>query len=318
MGFDGLKGVIAEKADDAADVAQMLGAKAVDVASKGLRAAGKAAHQAQHDIRRAYYNPVFPDDYESPSFDLPNMIVIVDEDDRKGIDVCEGAIGWLSKEGSLEVLHLYQEFVPACGLDFFPTANCCAVYYRDALNDYRFIDLSSYYDVIQKDKLTELRNVAHALGATECRLELFEVDKTIKLKKGEGRVKPKARGKGIPKGSLGASAELSLDDASSRERRVLFEQAFEGSASPVRPELHWYRNDAELLSLISMRCDNEADNAIKDYTVTIDCSTTATMATSMAAKVDVALKKLGAVCNFSMEGESRKETRSRLVFKVVF
>ena len=307
---------VAEVAENAVGKVQTVGSTAVDVAAKGFQAAGETAHQVHHDLKMAHYNPIFWEDFKDPEFDLPNMVVIVDDDERKGVDVCDGAIGWLSKEAGVEVLHLYQEAVPSSGLTFFPAANCYAAYYLDMVKRDRFIDLSAYYEVIQKDKLTELRNIAHALGAKECRLESFEVEKAIEWKKGKGKVKAEPAIGHVD--SLDASLEASSNQKSSHERSVVFVQKFKGNDEPTRPDLCWYRNDAELQSLIEMRCGDRADNAIREYSITIDCSSSATMAVQMAAKIDAALKKLGAACNFSLEGESCQESRRRLVFSIVF
>lgn len=316
MPLRGIRDKAAEVVESAADKAKTVGSAAVDTAAKGIQSAAEVAHQAHHDLKMAHYNPVFWEDFENPEFDLPNMVVIVDEDERKGVDVCEGAIGWLSKEAGVEVLHLYQEVVPSSGLTFFPAANCYAAYYLDMVRRDRFIDLSAYYEVMQKDKLTELRNIAHALGARECRLESFEVEKSIEWKKGKGKVKAKPVAESVA--SVDASLDVSSNHEFSHERSVVFVQKFEGNDEPTRPNLCWYRNDMELQSLIEMRCGDRADNAIKEYSITIDCSSSATMAVKMAAKIDAALKKLGAACNFSLEGESCQESRRRLVFSIVF
>ena len=55
------------------------------------------------------YNPIFAEQYSSESFNLPNMIMIVDDAVRRGIDVCKGSIGWLGKQSEVEVLYLYDE-----------------------------------------------------------------------------------------------------------------------------------------------------------------------------------------------------------------
>ena len=52
------------------------------------------------------YNPVFPQDYKSESFALPYVVRIVDDVVRKDVEVCQGSIGWLSKEGEMQVFHL--------------------------------------------------------------------------------------------------------------------------------------------------------------------------------------------------------------------
>ena len=44
------------------------------------------------------YNPLFLEQYKSEDYHIPNMIMIVDDAVRRGIDVCEGAIGWTNKE----------------------------------------------------------------------------------------------------------------------------------------------------------------------------------------------------------------------------
>lgn len=39
------------------------------------------------------YNPLFLEQYQNEGFNIPNMIMIVDDAIRRDIDVCEGAIG---------------------------------------------------------------------------------------------------------------------------------------------------------------------------------------------------------------------------------
>ena len=94
-------------------------------------ALSEKAKQDNYLRRLKKYNPLFLDVYQSESFNLPNMIMIRDDAERKGIDVCEGAIGWLGNESGMEVLYLYDEFVPNCGITFVPSADCDAIYYVD-------------------------------------------------------------------------------------------------------------------------------------------------------------------------------------------
>lgn len=92
--------------------AEEIGETVSETAKEGLKIANQKAQDARQEIRKRYYNPLFPDQYFDEDFDRPKIVVIEDEDARKAIDVCEGAIGWLSKEAGFEVLHLYEEFVP--------------------------------------------------------------------------------------------------------------------------------------------------------------------------------------------------------------
>lgn len=285
--------------------------------SAGLKNAGEKAKQAHHDIRMARYNPLFPEEYIDPSFDLPNMIVIADEDERKGIPECEGAIGWLSKEAGIEVLHLYEGAVPFSGLHFYPNASIGSVYYKDSFDPKRYIDLSVFHSVVQKDKMTELRNIAHCLGATECRLESYEEEKSVRIESKKGGTKSK-----IPTnaGTISANAATSSSSSNSeiQKRRMEFSQTFEGSSDPVAPELKWFEHDLEVKSLIKMVCAGTSGNRTKDYTINLDSSSSATISAKQAARIDLALKKLGASANFSMEGESRNESRQHLIYTIKF
>ena len=95
-------------------------------------------------------SPLFPDDYRAVEFKLPNIIRIVDDAVRRGIDVCEGAIGWLSTEKGVEVLHLYDEAVEFSGIKFLPAATCDSIYYVDPHNRNNFISVDCYFSSMQE------------------------------------------------------------------------------------------------------------------------------------------------------------------------
>lgn len=297
-------GNVAEKVSEQA---VELGGKAADAAAVGLKAASEKVAEEQHNYQMKKYSPVFPDEYKSPDYDLPKMIVIVDEDERKGVEVCEGAIGWFSKEGGMEVLHLYEEAVPMSGLKFHPAPLRDTAYFADQFDEGLFINLSCYFDVMQQNKITELRRVAHSLGAKWCRLEAYESEKTVTLKKGAF---------GGKRGSVEVGASGQMDESRYATKTVLFEQTFEGGTDPVRPSLQWYAHDKEVDFLIESRCGK--GNQTKMYKVKLDSSVSATMSVSLAAKIDGALGKLGASCNFSLEGEAQHEMRQKLYFEVQF
>lgn len=241
------------------------------------------------------------------------MIIIADEDERKDIDVCEGAIGWLSKQAGLEVLHLYEEAVNMSGLRFRPMPICDSAYYVDAFDKYLFINLGCYFGVVQKNKMTELANIAHSLGAKKCELQTYELEKTISINKGSKGAKVS---KGKAKG--GGSLESSSSSTVSAERKILFTQTFEGEATPERPKLCWYAHDTEIKRLIDTRCSGDYCNTTRNYRIEIDNSASSTMSLKMASKINFALKRFGASCNFSFEGEVQKESRQMLLFDVEF
>lgn len=314
MALKDIKKQVAKTAGVAAAAAKVVGGKAAEAAAEGAKAASATAQKVGQDLRKAYYKPLFPDEFKQEDFDLPNMIVIVDEDERKGIDVCEGSIGWITKEPDIEVLHLYEEAVPFSGLDFFPSSSRYATYYSDPFDRNKYIDLSSYYEVMQKDKLTELRNIAHLLGAKECRLESYEADKSSSVKKRGGNAKVQAS----PIGKGDVSAEFNEKSQTENVRSVVFAQKFEGSDTPVEPELHWFAYDAEIISLIDMRLGRKTDNGMKEYRIELDYLSSSTLSSTLASKLDIALKRVGAKCNFLLSEESSKESRRRLTFFIEF
>ena len=67
--------------------------------------------QDSYQRRLKKYNPLFPDMYKSVSFNLPNMIMIRDDAERKGVDVCEGAVGWLGNESGMDERQADSGFV---------------------------------------------------------------------------------------------------------------------------------------------------------------------------------------------------------------
>lgn len=299
--------------------AKELGNAAIGVTQDGLKATREKVQETQYEIRMKLYNPLFPEEYFSDGFDCPKIVVIQDEDSRKDVDVCEGAIGWLSKAAGSEVLHLYEEFVPQSGLTFYPSISCESIYYLNPNQEHRYINLSCYFETIQQDKLTELKNIAYCLGAKECRLESYESKKEMKVKQGNlgAKVKPRVRIK-TSKQKDNGSVTGDYSTEQKLERQVVFFQKFEGSDSPVEPKLEWYEHDKEILSLIDMRLNGNAFNATKEYSVSIDSKLSQSIEVNLAAKLDQALEKLSVETNFTLKGESLKESRTKLKFVIVF
>lgn len=308
---------IKKQLNQVAEVASEKSKEYGDTVKKRATAVSEKAQEGYEKLRTNHYNPVFPEEYAEPGFDLPKMIVIVDEDERKGIDVCEGAIGWLSKEAGLEVFHLYEEAVCLSGLHFYPRPTCYSIYYVDAFDADRFVSLDCYFEVMQQDKMTELRSIAHSLGAVRCRLETYELTKSVSMKKARLSLKPTIKS---PAGTanVDVSANAKVEEMTSTEKKTLFSQTFEGSAAPKRPELRWYAHDAEIKFLIDTRCSKGDSNSTKDYGIEIDCSASSTMSVTLASKIDGALSKIGASCNFSFAGEVMRESRRKLLFDVEF
>ena len=160
-----------------------LGKKTVSDVQAGAVALSEKAKQDSYLRRLKKYNPLFPDVYHSESFNLPNMIMIRDDAERKGIDVCEGAIGWLGNESGMEVLYLYDEFVRDSGITFVPSADCDAVYYVDSFDRTRYLRVDCIFKKAHEEKLAELKYVAYCLGAKSCTIEISESNVEVSVSK---------------------------------------------------------------------------------------------------------------------------------------
>ena len=148
--------------------------KALADVQAGAVAISEKSKQDSYMRRLKKYNPLFPEMYHSADFNIPNMIVIRDDAERRGIDVCEGAIGWLGTVGGMEVLYLYDEAVAESGITFVPVASCDAVYYVDNHDRSRFIRTDCIFSKAHEERIAELKHVAHALGARKCTIEISE------------------------------------------------------------------------------------------------------------------------------------------------
>ena len=92
-----------------------LGKKAATGAKVGVAAMVEKSKADSYARRMKKHNPLFPDQYKSESFNLPNIIMIVDDAVRRDIDVREGSSGWLSTESGAEASCLYDEAVELSG-----------------------------------------------------------------------------------------------------------------------------------------------------------------------------------------------------------
>lgn len=306
--------VAADGAQKAANAISEGAKEAAEIAGDSLFIASKMAQRAITDLRLAYYKPVTPTEYNELSGSLPRLIAIEDPGKRKEVDVCEGAIGWLSKNNDMDVLHLYSEFVAQCGLDFYPAPVVDSIYLRDHIDFRRFIDVSCFMEVAQSDRITELKQIAYKLGAKRCRLEMHKQSKTATLREGGLGGKIIAPGYGNVSRNESASLKRTVESMS----ETLFEQTFEGSANPIEPELHWFAHDKEMLDLIKTRCSADGTHTTKEYHMRLNKSTTMTLSVTAAEKIDGAIKQLGATCDFTLKSEAQEESRSLLDFYIEF
>lgn len=288
------------------------GKKAADSAKNGVSVMVERSKSESYARRLKKYNPVFPDQYLSADFNLPNMIMIVDDAVRRDIDVCEGAIGWLGKDSGMEVLYLYDEAIEFSGIQFVPMATCDAVYYVDSFDRNRFIRTDCIFKKAHEERIAELKNIAYLLGARRCVIEIDESSTSDILQSKKASLDEK-----YDTTALTESAEVSFSRAGNDSRSGHVEIEFAGSDTPQVPELKWFAYDDNIKRLIEMRCTDK--NAIKTETLELSGASSATMSQKTAYTIDCALDKLGGSSSqLSMDSQAKKEHHSKLFYIIEF
>ncbi|MGN0301678.1 MAG: hypothetical protein ACI4BI_02230 [Anaerotardibacter sp.] len=313
----GLIDEASKRASQTAEGATELAGNVADSVQEGLTVANDVKNSARYDYRMKKYNPLFPEEYADPSFDRPKIIVIRDEDLRKGIDVCEGAIGWMETKVKPEIMCLYEEAIEMSCLSFYPRATCDAVYLRDPYDFERYIELSQYIDICRRDQISELKMIARCLGAKECSLKVFEKE-SIQAEKNtkvdlKGNLKAPKMKESV---GLGGRAETSsLEDTS---KSIVFFERMTGDVEPTKPKLRYFRNDVEINSLIANRLGEESANIMTEYSIDVTASSNSTMSANYAETIDASLKGIGVKLGVSLQTTYKKETSKRFIYSVVF
>lgn len=307
--FDTKKG--AEKFSNFLHKASDAGKNAMVAVQESATAMSEKAKQDSYLRRVKKYNPLFPDVYTSDCFNLPNMIVIVDDAVRRGIDVCEGAIGWLSNQNGMEILYLYDEAINIRNLQFIPSATCDAIYYVDSFDRNRYIRTDCIFSKAHEERLAELKHVAHSLGAKFCSIEISETSHTVNRFSKKIALTEKSA---ATKCSESAESTSSYQDSSQRSGRITVE--FEGRNEPRKPKLKWFAHDDNIKRLIEMRC--KGDNTIKSETLELAGASSATMSQKTAYAIDGAISKMGFKASASMEKQAITENTSKLIFCIEF
>lgn len=279
--------------------------------AKGAKELSDKAKIDSYNKRMKKYNPLFPEEYNSDDFYVPNIISIVDDAVRRDIDVCKGAIGWRENKRGTEVLYLYDEFVENSGLTFVPAPVCDEIYYIDAFDRKRFVKLECIFQQAHEEKIAELEHIAYCLGATSCSIEIEEKEvKHDKKKRGAETSEQKAR----IEATEGYSAEASSDSYVRRSGKN--ETIFKGNAEVVEPKLKWFTHDNNILNLIEYRC--KGGNEITSKTLELSGSSSATMSKKAAYSIDATVASMGVNQNYSLEDKSVQESEMRIIYHLEF
>lgn len=288
--------------------------KAASNAYEGMKNAAEKIKENNQEKKKRQLSPLFPKDYKSKSFKIPNVIKIVDDAIRREEELCEGAIGWLEmvgngKDNKTEVLFLYDEAREMSGIQFVPSFNINSIYCVDTFDPSkrRFIKADCIFSKAQEEKVAELENLAYCLGAKRCSIEIVAAETSSNLVK--------------------KSVSIKADDASVKEETTRGQQSgqrssgksvisFAGHDHPTRPSLKWFSYDETIKNLVDMRC-NDPD-ALKMRTLELSGASSATMSRQTAIAIDCMLKSSKIKATSNMESQASRELSSKLIFEIEF
>ncbi len=298
-----------EKISNILHKASDIGKKVADNVQKGTQVLAEKAKSGHHDYKMKKFNPIFPKEFKSKNFHLPNIIQIVDDATRRDVDVCQGAMGWREKVNGTEVLFLYDEMVKVSGVQFIPSMTCDAVYYVDNFDRSKYIKTDCVFSKAHEERLAELEHIAYCLGAKKCSIEIVEIDQSNETasRKVGGSLKSKAL-------SVDQSYKGSSSNAIHLSGKTVTN--FEGNSEPERPTLKWFAHDENVKNLIEMRCT--ANNSIKSRQLELAGASSATMSQATACTIDVVLFKTKNKTTISMETQATREHLSKLIYTVEF
>ena len=318
-----------KKAKENAEIAlKKAGELSKSTAEQGMEALQKGVGNVQKSVadlqeklndenyqkRLKKYNPVFPEQYHSSSFNIPNMIMIVDGADRRNIDVCEGSIGWIDNSNEVEILCLYEKAVEESGLQFIPMIASDTAYYVDRFDRNRFIQIETIFNKAHEERMAELEHIAFSLGAKKFSVEISEENIEVEDVKKKAAVK----GAGLF-GGFKIKSEEKMEQSSAQknyvQRRGINVTEFDGG-EPRRPTLKWFMYDDTIRNLIEMRCSNT--NAIKSKELILEGAVSAVMSRKTAYAIDNTVGKIGAGGNVDMTGQATRENKSKMIFKIEF
>lgn len=283
-----------------------VGKSAAEGVQKGAVALSEKVKEDSYQYRMKKYNPLFAEEYNRADYTLPHIIAIVDDIVRRDIDVCEGAIGWTDCESDSEILYLYEKSLGMKDIQFYPHATCGSVYYEDNFNPNRYIRVDCIFSKSHEERLAELEDVAHSLGAKRCTIEISESKQEVS-----------SSSRSLNLGKKVGSMSVSTGNGSSESRSGKITAEFTGSDTPQVPTLKWFANDDSIKKLIAARC--ETNNVVKTKTLELAGSSSATMTQKAAISIDGVLSKLGIDKGaFSMQSQSTTEHSSVLIFSVEF
>ena len=295
------------------DIASTVGVSTknvIDSVSKDVKDIGSKLGQqlttTKMEMDKKRLCPIFAEDINE-RFQLPPMIRVVTYDKRKENSVCDGAVGFLTKNKEMIILNIYNEYANILGIEYAPHFQD-GIYYVDHCNKKLYINLEDYFGYLKKARVDELSMLAQDLGASKVKIELKEQ----KRSNSNENVKASAS----YKVSIGATHNSSNNQFTNIE--VAAEINFSGQSEPVEPRLTYFKHESDILALVKMRMNPNTKNQILSKTYSLQYNNTSGIKVSDAANIDSAVKSLNCGGSVSVMKEAKDESKTILAYSIWF
>ena len=270
--------------------------------------ANQAEARRKADLERL--KPLFSDDFEQAGFVMPKLILIAVMDKLHAENpVCKGSIGFRTVQDDMSAITIFRDQVNKLGLTFYPELEN-NVYYVDPCDRDRFISLDDYFTYMKKQRVAELQRIAQSLGATHFLVTYKEISKSISSNTVDVSLAAKAG-----KNGTDAKASHSVQDCSLASISIEAEMRFPGH-DPIRPELHYLKNEINIANLIEMRMN--PFSPLQHQRFNIELGNSSGIKVKDATKIDAILKTMKISGNATIMSEVQKEARRILEYEIDF
>jgi len=311
------KEVFAGAAETTKDKAATAANAAGNAIATGKVAAAKKASTIIQNQKERWYSPLFLEEYQADDFDMPKLVVIADEDSRKDVELCDGAIGWINRRKVPEIIFLYENFLPECGIRFNPRPICGSAYFRHPFEHDLYLQVKDYLTICLNNQLTKLKNIACQLGAVHCSVEIHQ-EKGLIGTLGASRSAHAQAKEANQSASTGAIQSAGIECGINETLSIVMDETFVSGVTPQRPALKWFKHDNEILSLIEKRCSSNMGGVLNTYSIDITASATSTISIDLANSIDASLGAAKVKAGESLSAGLKKEEKKRFVYRIEF
>ena len=300
------------------------GKKTAGEIQKSAKSFSEQREKKAQDRLKAKEEPITLEMYKSKDFHIPNIIVIIDDAEKRGQFLYKDAIGYRKKlkanSQEVEVFYLFDENVKDLDLEFVPFPNCDEIYCTYPFDKSRFINATDVFEKTTSEKTAELEHIAYSLGAKSYSIEIIEKNKTHSH--ADASLGVNANTPNIEEASANATTNTEFhhrQENSSKQSATIIGK-FDSTRAPKMPELKWFAYDDGIKNLIEMRCSEKPETGSRK--VELSGSSAKAMSLKVACAIDIIAKESGNITNmnasFSMEKKAVEEHDKFLRFIVEF